>query len=271
MTYRTLWQGLLATYNEGEAKAIARLVYEVRYGLSLSDILLGRDAAVDDGELQQIAERLERHEPVQYVLGETRFCGHTFHTDPRALIPRPETEELCRWMQDTPFDHLLDIGTGSGCIAVTMALAQPEAQVTAWDISAEALALAAENADALHAKVSFLLRDALTASSTDSERYDIIVSNPPYICHQEAGMMESNVLDYEPHQALFVPDSEPLRFYRAIAHYARTALRPQGHLFFEINPHYADDLCAMLRATGFHEVTTRRDAFGKTRFIRCSL
>ncbi len=271
MTYRTLWQRLLTTYPEGEAKAIARLVYEVRYGLSFGDILLGRDAEADDGDLQQIALRLERHEPVQYVLGETMFCGHTFHTDRRALIPRPETEELCRWMLAAPFDSLLDIGTGSGCIAVTMALAQSEAQVVAWDISPDALALAAENADALRAKVTFLLRDALTPSHEDTERYDIIVSNPPYICQKEAEAMASNVLDYEPHQALFVPDSDPLRFYRAIARHGQTKLRPQGHLFFEINPLYAESLCAMLRDTGYRDVTTRCDAFGKIRFIRCRL
>ncbi len=271
MTYSTLWHRLEKAYGEGEAKAIARLVYEVRYGLSFSDLLLGRDAAVDDSELEQMAERLERHEPVQYVLGEMLFCGHTFRTDQRALIPRPETEELCRWMLSTPFSRLLDIGTGSGCIAVTMALARPEAQVVAWDISPDALALAAENADALHAKVTFMQRDVLTLDGEDSGQYDLIVSNPPYICHKEAGAMEANVLDYEPHQALFVPDDDPLRFYCAIAHYGLTALRPQGLLFFEINPHYADDLCAMLRDTGYRDVTTRCDAFGKTRFIRCCL
>ncbi len=271
MTYRSLWHRLEAVYGEGEAKAIARMVYEVRYGLSFSDLLLGRDAEADDGDLQQIAARLERHEPVQYVLGETRFCGHTFRTDRRALIPRPETEELCRWMLATPFGSLLDIGTGSGCIAVTMALACPEAQVEAWDLSAEALALAAENAEALHARVTFMQRDALATEREDAGRYDLIVSNPPYICRREAEAMEPHVLDYEPHQALFVPDDDPLRFYRAIARYGQTALRPQGHLYFEINPRFADDLCTMLRNAGFRDVTVRHDAFGKTRFIRCCL
>lgn len=269
MTYNTLCKQLALTYDEGEAKAIARLVYEVRYGLSLTDICLGRDADIDDSDLKQVTERLKNHEPVQYVLGKTQFCGHTFHTDRRALIPRPETEELCQWMLSTPFSSLLDIGTGSGCIAITMALAQPKAQITAWDISPDALSLASENAQNLNAHVDFILRDALQNHEDDNQRYDIIVSNPPYICQNEAEAMEKNVLDYEPHTALFVPDSDPLRFYCAIARYALTALLPQGYLYFEINPLYADDLCTMLHNAGFSEVTPRSDAFGKIRFIRC--
>lgn len=269
MTYNTLCKQLALTYDESEAKAIARMVYEVRYGLSLTDICLGRDADIDDSDLKQVAERLKNHEPVQYVLGKTQFCGHTFHTDRRALIPRPETGELCQWMLSTPFSSLLDIGTGSGCIAITMALAQPKAQITAWDISPDALSLASENAQNLNAHVDFILRDALQNHEDDNQRYDIIVSNPPYICQNEAEAMEKNVLDYEPHTALFVPDSDPLRFYCAIARYALTALLPQGYLYFEINPLYADDLCTMLYNAGFSEVTPRSDAFGKIRFIRC--
>ena len=177
MSYQMLWCRLAKIYDEGEAKAIARMVYEMRYGLSLSDLLMGRDADVPQQELESIAQRLERHEPVQYVLGEATFCGRQFQVRPGVLIPRPETAELCQWIiheetggrrQETK--AILDIGTGSGCIAITLAAAIPESDVTAWDISETALTIAEENAKRNHINVTFQQVDVLTPSTLHTPR-----------------------------------------------------------------------------------------------------
>ena len=321
--YNDLWRRLAHIYGENEAKAIARLVYEVRYGLSFADLLMGREANVPQQELEDIAQRLERQEPVQYVLGQADFCGRTFHVDEHVLIPRPETEELCRWIVEEvgskrPCDSeqlqktngalsILDIGTGSGCIAVTLAADIPQARVTAWDISEGALHVARGNARRHGVSIAFERVDVLSleqpASGTQppspgivypmhdvqppspgkpplSGSYHLIVSNPPYICNKERASMEANVLEHEPHEALFVPDDDPLLFYRAIARYALTALAPGGWLYFEINPLYADALCDMLRscaapsspaphcAARFCRVEARQDAYGRQRMIR---
>ncbi|MBP3776449.1 MAG: peptide chain release factor N(5)-glutamine methyltransferase [Prevotella sp.] len=275
MTYQELWHRLAKVYDEGEAKAIARIVYEVRYDLSFSDLLMGRDTEVPVAELEQIALRLEQHEPVQYVLGQTDFCGHTFLVNEHVLIPRPETEELCRWILSSltggqsPYE-ILDIGTGSGNIAITLSAGIPNAHVSAWDISSEALAVARENAQRNHVQVAFERVDILNPhlSTLTPPSYDLIVSNPPYITNKEREEMDLNVLDYEPHTALFVPDEDPLRFYRAIATFGQTALRLGGWLYFEINPLYANALCEMLRMMSWHDIETKDDQFDKPRFIR---
>ena len=268
MTYQQLWKRLENIYGEGEAKAIARMVYEVRYGLSLSDLLMGRDADISPTELEEIAGRLEQCEPVQYVLGQTDFCGRSFLVNRHVLIPRPETEELIQLIADTQpsATQILDIGTGSGCIAITLATMFPEAKVTAWDISEEALSVARENAKRTHVNVSFEQVDVL--SEPTASGYDLIVSNPPYICNQERKAMEQNVLDYEPHVALFVPDNNPLLFYRAIADLALHVLMPEGWLYFEINPVYAEPLRQMLIEKGYRHIYIQEDQFGKQRMIR---
>ena len=278
LTYQQFWRRLEPLYGETEAKSMARMVYEVRYGLSWADVLMGRDLEVPQEELRSIVERLEQAEPVQYVLGQADFCGRTFIVNPSVLIPRPETEELCQWIisevrskrlevRDYP---ILDIGTGSGCIAVTLAAELPEAQVTAWDISEAALEVAEENAKRTHVHVSFQQVDALNISLTThhSPFTSLIVSNPPYICNKEREAMEANVLQHEPHTALFVPDDDPLLFYRAIAQYGQATLKPGGWLYFEINPLYAADLCEMLAMMSYHDITLRPDAYGKQRMIR---
>ena len=280
MNYQQLWRLLAQNLGEGEAKAVARMVYEVRYGLSFSDILLGKDerlSAEQQEELQGIAQRLLRHEPVQYVLGEATFCGRTFHVAPGVLIPRPETEELCRWVvaegrKDGATDlRILDIGTGSGCIAITLAAELPEAQVTAWDISEEALAIAQANARRLGTRVTFQHTDILNPNLFNllilNSKFSIIISNPPYICNKERAAMEPNVLDHEPETALFVPDDDPLLFYRAIAQYAQQALCEGDSLFFEINPLYATALQELLRAMRFSRIALRNDQYGKPRMI----
>lgn len=274
MTYDELWRPLATIYDSGEAKAIVRYVLDVRFGMSATDVYCGKVTqltADESRELREIMRRLMKSEPVQYVLGRADFCGRTFRVSPGVLIPRPETEELCRWVSSSfPSHSILDIGTGSGCIAITLALDMPQAEVTAWDVSEKALHIARHNAGMLGAAVNFCRRDALDPPA-DAALWDIIVSNPPYICDRERAAMERNVLDYEPHEALFVPDDDPLRFYRAIADYARKALKPGGELFFEINPLFAADLVAMLRNSGFAAAETRCDSFGKQRFVRVAL
>lgn len=303
MNYDDISRRLARVYELREARAIARLVLEERFGLTLADILCGKDtqlSADDHAELEKIVRRLENSEPVQYVLGQATFCGRRFHVGPGVLIPRPETEELCRWIssslgQETvekqgqpTHKRILDIGTGSGCIAVTLALSIAAADVVALDISADALAIARRNAVALGAAVAFAEHDILTASPTSllevssvgaAERrlhgsghlFTTIVSNPPYVCRSEAGLMEANVLRHEPHQALFVPDDDPLLFYRVIARQGRVLLVPGGCLYFEINPLCAEQLCAMLTREGFTDVQLHQDQFGKQRFVRAQL
>ena len=276
MTYNELWHLLAPLYGDGEAKAIARLVFEVRFGLSMSDICLGKDtqlSANNQTELKGIADRLLEQEPIQYVLGQADFCGRAFMVNEHVLIPRPETEELCRWITSQGDRHrvrLLDIGTGSGCIAITLAAEMPDAEVTAWDISAEALDVARENAKRTHVHVSFEQVDALNIphSSFLTSHFSFIISNPPYICNKERASMEANVLEHEPHTALFVPDDDPLLFYRAIAQYGQIALEPGGWLYFEINPLYAQPLCDMLRMMSYHDIELNLDQYGKQRMIR---
>ena len=275
MTYKELWQCLTKVYDEGEAKAIARMTYEERFGLTLSDIYLGKDtqlSADNQTELEEIAKRLLQGEPIQYVLGQADFCGRTFLVNEYVLIPRPETEELCHWITSQrvcPPVRLLDIGTGSGCIAITLAAEIPQAEVTAWDISAEALEVARKNAKRANVHVSFEQVDVLNSQlSIVNCPFDLIVSNPPYICNKECEAMEPNVLEHEPHTALFVPDDDPLLFYRAIAQYGQTALKDGGWLYFEINPLYAQDICDMLCAMRFCRIEIKEDQYGKQRMIR---
>ena len=276
MSYQQLWQQLARTYDTGEAKAIARMLYEVRYGLSLSDLLMGRDADVPQQELQQLTERLEQHEPIQYVLGQADFCGRTFKVSPAVLIPRPETEELCQWVTTKVRDSacndaalsILDVGTGSGCIAITLAAELPEAKVTAWDISEDALLVACENALLNGVTVDFELQDVLLATAAAQQTKDIIISNPPYICNKERATMEANVLEHEPHQALFVPDDDPLLFYRAIAKLGQQMLSYGGWLYFEVNPLFAAQLARLLSAMSYYDIEIKEDQFGKQRMIR---
>ena len=281
MTYNELWHLLAPLYGDSEAKAIARMVYDVRFGLSLSDICIGKDtqlSANSQAELKGIAERLLEQEPVQYVLGQTDFCGRTFRVNKHVLIPRPETGELCHWIVSQGdcslmnATNILDIGTGSGCIAITLAAEMRKAKVTAWDISENALEVARENARRLNVNVTFEQVDVLHIPSNSyqqtSKVFDVIVSNPPYIINKERASMEANVLNYEPHTALFVPDDDPLLFYRAITSYGQNALRQGGWLYFEINPLYAQNMIELLSSMSYHDIETRYDEYGKQRMIR---
>lgn len=372
MTYNQLWKRLTAIYNEREAQAIVRTVLDALFGMSLTDICLGKVtqlSADDTTRLEKIMQRLEKSEPVQYVLGAGWFAGRLFDVAPGVLIPRPETEDLVKWAcdeakekekednskeergkeekevskkgeapqkeeqlfssplkeeeeglrkgedapqkeeqplssplkeeeerlrkgkdasqkeeqplssllknnkevskkgEEVPHPSILDIGTGSGCIAITVALALPQARVTAWDISTDALAIAAGNAHRLGASVRFEHQDALSAPD-DEACWDVIVSNPPYICDRERADMSDNVLSYEPELALFVPDNDPLLFYRAIARYASKALKPGGRLLFETNTAYAHEVAQAMADEGFTAIEVRNDCFGKPRMVK---
>ena len=294
-TYQQFWQSLTPLYDAGEAQAIVRTVLDVEYGMTLTDIICGKVNELSSDEernLEEIITRLQNGEPVQYVLGEADFAGRTFHVEPGVLIPRPETAELCQWIEeevssldaDDP-KQILDICTGSGCIAITLGLTLPNSEVTGWDISEDALRIAQGNVEMLKARnVRIEYQDALmlpkaaeaaeaaeiseAAESSLSKSWNIIVSNPPYICEKEKADMEKNVLEHEPSIALFVPDKEPLKFYRAIAEYASSALKSEGALYFEINPIYEKEIREMLEELGFKDIKTKEDAYGKKRMMK---
>lgn len=294
MTYHDICQRLTPLYGPQEAKAMTRMLLEDLFSLSFADILCGATEHLSDADtlrLQQSVDRLLDAEPLQYVTGTAFFCGHPFHVAPGVLIPRPETE----WIVDTAVNlvtssapRILDIGTGSGCIAtsISLALADRHCHTEAWDISEDALRIAADNAERLGAVVKFRRRDALRleenfpaeenqggaevliADNASTASWDIIVSNPPYICNREAADMHANVLRHEPHLALFVPDTDPLLFYRAIARYAMRSLRKGGWLLFECNTLYAHDTAQMASDMGFATSVVEDDCFGKPRFVK---
>ena len=339
-TYQQLWQSLTPLYDAGEAQAIVRTVLDVEYGMTLTDIICGKvnELSADEGrKLEEIIIRLQKGEPVQYVLGEADFAGRTFHVEPGVLIPRPETAELCQWIVETqnenwekeeaiirkefnispdvafkdvnmfeakgwlkrqylrlrflvkmlhiykktrytklasPRPRIIDLCTGSGCIAITLSLDIPNSEVLGIDISDSACNVATKNAKQLASKAIFKnvdIFDLLEMCKTNGKEHfkaDIIVSNPPYICEKEKAEMEKNVLEHEPAIALFVPDEDPLKFYRAIAEFASTELRSLGMLYFEINPLYEKETREMLEGFGFKDIETKEDAFGKKRMMR---
>ena len=276
MTYRDICQFLCCRYDEGEARAVARYLLEVGYGLSMSDILCGAVEQLPQAELKEKMQRLADGEPVQYIVGTAEFYGRRFHVAPGVLIPRPETAELCQWIIEETRGGLpiLDIGTGSGCIAITLALDIPNAEVEAWDISLEALTIAHKNANTLNANVTFKEKDIIKCSIAPvlaEQKVSVIVSNPPYIVPSESSAMSDSVLNHEPNIALFTPEDDPLKFYRAISDYAKTALLPQGKLYFEINPLFAQQLEALLKEQGFCDITFKNDQYGKQRFVRATL
>ena len=339
-TYQQLWQSLTPLYDAGEAQAIVRTVLDVEYGMTLTDIICGKvnELSADEGrKLEEIIIRLQKGEPVQYVLGQADFAGRTFHVEPGVLIPRPETAELCQWIVETqnenlkeeeaiirkefnispdaaiedinifeakgwfkrkylrlrflikmlhcykkarhtklvsPRPRIIDLCTGSGCIAITLSLDIPNSEVLGFDISDSACNVATKNAKQLASRAIFHksdIFDLLEMCKTNREDHfkaDIIVSNPPYICEKEKADMEKNVLDHEPAIALFVPDEDPLKFYRAIAEFASLELRSWGMLYFEINPLYEKETREMLEGFGFKDIETKEDSFGKKRMMR---
>lgn len=262
---------LSAFYPQGELKALVRLLLHEVAGWSLTD-LLTRDNLALTAEQQTAVRtaiaRLKRQEPIQYILGYADFCGMRFEVNKNVLIPRPETAELVQLVsQNTAANaRILDIGTGSGCIAIALARLLPEAHIAACDISPEALVVAQRNAQRLGAQVDFAHIDIVQPPATHAT-YDAIVSNPPYVMASERTTMGTNVLDYEPDLALFVPDENPLLFYAAISDFAQAHLADGGKLFFEINHRLAEETADLVRSKGFAQVDFVEDSFGKQRFV----
>lgn len=237
-------------------------------------IHLEKNAALDESLVNTflaIVERLRTGEPIQYILGETEFAGLVFRLNADTLIPRPETEELVLWVVAENLSacpRILDVGTGSGCIAIALAKTLPASCVSGIDISPEAVAQAVDNARLNGVKVAFEVRDILRSEDWEWPSFDVIVSNPPYVRESEKALMASRVLDYEPSRALFVPDSDPLLFYRAIAGFGKRYLSPGGALFFEINEALGEEVLALLDGMGYVDLELRKDVFDKPRLVR---
>ena len=264
---------LAGIYGQREAQWMVRIILENVKGYSPVDVVLHRDEVLSDfivGKIEDVTNRLLKNEPIQYIFGSARFYGNSLKVTHATLIPRPETEELVALIDKENREtdlRVLDVGTGSGCIAVTLARVLRFPIVDAIDISEDALAVAQENAQSLRVNVNFKKGDALAMEKPKTPIYDIIVSNPPYIADKEREDMSQNVLQYEPHTALFVPDNDPLRFYRAIGDYGTKALKGGGRLYFEINPLYVEEMRAMLDAMGYKEIRAVRDLPGKERMM----
>ena len=259
-------------YTAGEVSALTRIIATELLGVSQMAFYLKDNitlTAEQEALLDNAIERLKKQEPIQYILGYSDFCDLRFKVTPATLIPRPETSELVEWItsEATGKESILDIGTGSGCIAVSLAHKLPQNKVTAWDISHEALAVATENSKANGQAVTFEQVDIL-AYEPAGEQFDIIVSNPPYIKENEKEAMHSNVLDWEPHTALFVPDNDPLLFYCAIAEKGLTILKPGGRLYFEINRAHGKETMEMLAALGYTGIELRKDFADNDRMIK---
>ena len=274
-TIAEIRRSLSAKFAKGETDAFVRIIFRQLMHYETVDILLHKDSVLSGfivEKIHKVVAELLKNRPIQYIFGQTYFCGHVFKVNESTLIPRQETEELVDWITDDNKQadlSVLDCGTGSGCIAVSLALALKFPQVMAIDISEGALEVAEQNAKELKAKVAFARRDILTMTP-DADRYDIIVSNPPYVAESERAEMEPNVLDYEPQTALFVPDNDPLRFYRAIARYGLTSLRDGGRLYFEINSRFPEEMQRMLGEMGYTDIETRLDISRRPRMMRAT-
>ena len=265
---RTIKEAVEPMYGIREAESIARMVVCNKLGYNLSQLVANYDEECEIVNLDTIIEELQSGRPVQYVLGKAEFCELEFEVAEGVLIPRPETEELVYRIAETTKcgARILDIGTGSGAIAIALAKLVKEAEVVAVDISPKALYIAERNAERLGAKVEFVEKDALGDLSTLGT-FDVIVSNPPYIPQSDIVYMRKNVVDFEPHTALFVPDDDILMFYRATAENATTMLREGGSLWFEIYEMAGENLCAMLREKGFSQTELIEDANAKPRMV----
>lgn len=276
--YRDIVAAMTPAVGEDEARSAADIIFDDVLGYDRVKRVVSGDRMLEDftvARAEAVAARFIGGEPLQYIIGKARFDGFDIRVSPSVLIPRPETAQLVDIIVDDCDDRrdlrVLDCGTGSGCIAVALARSLKFPEVDAIDISEGALDVARENAVALDVKVNFMRENMLALAAPVSPVYDIIVSNPPYICEGEKSGMEARVLDYEPSLALFVPDDDPLKFYIAVGRYSVSALKPGGRLYFEINPLYVSELKAMLEGLGFGDVNAMRDYRGSYRFIRASL
>lgn len=265
-------RALQESYSVQEAANLSRIVCCEMLGQTTIDYYLGKDIILSSKEMQKlngILARLLNFEPIQYIQGTARFLERSYHVAPGVLIPRPETEELVEVMlREISSDaRILDIGTGSGCIAISLSKTFPNAKVTAWDVSEDALCIARRNNDDLQASVCFVKQDVLAWRGDGGQCYDVIVSNPPYITESEKQEMERNVLDWEPFSALFVPNNDPLLFYRRIGELGRMMLVDGGRLYFEINRAYGEATAMMLCGQGYTGIRILKDISGNDRFV----
>ncbi|MCM1153609.1 MAG: peptide chain release factor N(5)-glutamine methyltransferase [Muribaculum sp.] len=269
-----LREELTPIYGQGESDAMIRLIFEHLKNWGPVDIIIHERQPVSEfieGEIDKILERLRRHEPIQYILGMTYFYGMNFRVGPGVLIPRPETEELIDIIVNSNKEKdlkVLDIATGSGCIAIALSRNLLFPQVEAFDISPKALEVARRNAEVLKTRVDFFEADMFKWMPKEAD-YDIIVSNPPYIDSSEKDDMAPNVLHYEPHEALFVPDDNPMAYYKRIADIGMAGLKPGGRLYLEINPRHADELVEYYKGKDYTDVAIQLDIHGKKRFLKC--
>ncbi|MEI7422328.1 MAG: peptide chain release factor N(5)-glutamine methyltransferase [Prolixibacteraceae bacterium] len=274
-TKKLLREKLSSIYAPSEMESLISLILEHVTGYNRLQLHLNQADQLPEPKIMQIMEivnRLLNHEPIQYIIGETEFYGLKFTVSPGALIPRAETEELVDWIireEGSKAKSLLDIGTGSGCIPIAIDKNTRMELIEGWDISEDALKLAKHNAVRNNSKVKFSLQNIFQPTGiAASARWDVIVSNPPYVLMEESALMEKNVVDYEPHVALFVPDHDPLIFYRAIAQFANDHLQLHGFLYFEINESQGSQIVELLLAHGFVDIQRRKDLQGKERMIR---
>lgn len=274
-------KALSELYPSEEIQSFFNILSEKYLKLSRVQIALNPDREISEEGIDKFKTaliRLKNNEPIQYILGDTEFFGLPFKVNQHTLIPRPETEELVEFIlsdkkliiQKSSLITVLDIGTGSGCIAVSLAKNLTQANVSALDISEETLKIAEENASLNKVEVDFFQVDILKAKSLP-QLYDVVVSNPPYVRELEKKLMQQNVLKYEPNAALYVSDEDPLLFYRVISRLASTHLKPEGKLFFEINEYLAEEMVALLKSEGFQNIELKNDIFGKARMLKCSL
>ena len=265
---------LKGLYPDSEVFSLAKMLLVEVFGFTTLELYGGKDKEFSGkhrGVLDEMLRRLQKNEPIQYIIGTEKFCGLVFEVNPHVLIPRPETQELVEWIVDECREketcRLLDIGTGSGCISISLANLIPQAEVESWDISEGALEVARRNCERNGVKVLLRQQDVL-AAVPEGVRYDVIVSNPPYITEKEKTDMEANVLDWEPSTALFVPDEDPLLFYRKIAQLGCDMLKEGGSLYFEINRAYGQETLHMLETLGYGQMELKKDSWGNDRMIK---
>ncbi len=274
-TIQYIQKELSELYPDTEIEGFSRIILETVCGWSFTKQVVYRNEQIQDPDFEKIKEivgRLKNFEPLQYILGETEFFGLKIKVNPSVLIPRPETEELVHWMINCKIKEerrILDIGTGSGCIAIALKSRLRNAEISGMDISEKALETAIGNALINDLDVKFFQADILNLQNQEGGLFDIIVSNPPYIMEKEKSGMHENVLHFEPADALFVPDDNPLVYYRAIASFAKKSLSLNGYLFFEINENLGSEMKSLLQDFGFAEIEIRKDINGKNRMAGC--
>ncbi len=273
-------KSLTGLYPWEEIQSFFNILSESYLNFSRIEIALNPEKEISKEaaeKFQKALFRLKNNEPIQYIIGETEFYGLLFKVNKHTLIPRPETEELVEWIvldqkpiiRNSQLTTILDIGTGSGCIAISLAKNFPNSKISALDISEEALKIARENAEMNEVEVEFFQTDILNVEILPKQ-FDIILSNPPYVRELEKKEMQQNVLKFEPDSALFVKDEDSLLFYRAISQLAKTHLKPNGKLFFEINEYLANELIQLLKSEDFQDIEVKKDIFGKYRMLKCS-